>query len=119
MFPDKAHPLDPDWDVVGCPECHAPAEVLERFHVAGTTDWIEHVKVRCAWRHWFMMLADCLPSFTAALSGPSGSDGSSPATGAFFSSPRAPVRCRERSASSVVPAAPRGPSSAPPPGHRD
>jgi hypothetical protein len=47
-----------------CPEpgCVAPAEIVDRF-VQGSTDGpIEHVRIRCVRRHWFLlpvaMLAD-------------------------------------------------------------
>jgi hypothetical protein len=48
-------------DVTGCPECGAPAEVVARFELLSTAGPVEHVKVVCAQRHWFMQLAERCP----------------------------------------------------------
>ena len=48
-------------DLVVCPECAAPAEVVDRFALPGTDGPVEHVKVRCLVRHWFLMPAASLP----------------------------------------------------------
>jgi hypothetical protein len=42
-------------DLVVCPECAAPAEVVDRFAVPSTHGPVEHVKVRCLSRHWFLL----------------------------------------------------------------
>jgi len=52
----------PEWELVGCPECGAPAEVVDRFQLGSTSGAAGHVKIRCVRRHWFLMLAERLPS---------------------------------------------------------
>ncbi len=47
-------------DLVGCPECAAPAEVVERFVLDSTDGPIEHATVRCAGRHRFTVLVERL-----------------------------------------------------------
>jgi hypothetical protein len=42
-------------DATTCPECGAPAEVTDRFALAGTDGPMEHLKVICVRRHWFLM----------------------------------------------------------------
>lgn len=44
-------------DVVGCPECAAPAEVVDRFDLPSTSGPIAHVQVQCLHRHRFTMTA--------------------------------------------------------------
>jgi hypothetical protein len=48
-------------DLVVCPECSAPAEVVDRFALPGTDGPVEHVKVACLARHWFLLPATSLP----------------------------------------------------------
>jgi hypothetical protein len=40
-------------EIVGCPECAAPAEVVDRFVLGSTAGPIEHVIVLCIERHRF------------------------------------------------------------------
>jgi hypothetical protein len=49
-------------DMVGCPACAAPAEVVERFVLDSTDGPIEHATVRCADRHRFTVLVERLTS---------------------------------------------------------
>lgn len=50
-------------DITGCPECGVPAEVTDRFVVDSTDGPVEHVRIRCADRHWFLLpLASLCPS---------------------------------------------------------
>jgi hypothetical protein len=42
-------------DLVVCPECAAPAEVVDRFALPSTDGLVEHVKVQCLSRHWFLL----------------------------------------------------------------
>jgi hypothetical protein len=49
-------------ELVGCPECGAPAEVVERFVLDSTDGPIEHATVRCADRHRFTVLVERLTS---------------------------------------------------------
>jgi hypothetical protein len=61
-------------DLVVCPECAAPAEVVDRFALPSTHGPVEHVKLQCLGRHWFLLPASSLapvhtPS-TATTTGP-------------------------------------------------
>jgi hypothetical protein len=47
-------------DLVGCPVCAAPAEIVERFVLESTDGPIEHATVRCADRHRFTVLVERL-----------------------------------------------------------
>ena len=49
-------------DLVVCPECALPAEVLDRFGLSSTGGTLEHVKIRCLARHWFLMPVTMLPA---------------------------------------------------------
>jgi hypothetical protein len=42
-------------DATTCPECAAPAEVTDRFALESTEGPIEHVRLQCVRRHWFLM----------------------------------------------------------------
>ena len=48
--------------VVGysCPECDEPVEVEWRDWADSTSGPVEHIKIRCANRHWFLMLTEQL-----------------------------------------------------------
>ena len=48
-------------DLVVCPDCGAPAEVLDRFALQGTDGPVEHAKVACLARHWFLLPVTSLP----------------------------------------------------------
>jgi hypothetical protein len=54
-------------DLVGCPECKAPAEVVDRFVLPSTDGPVEHVKVHCINRHWHTGAAETLPTVPAGL----------------------------------------------------
>ena len=54
-----------DLELVVCPECAAPAEVVDRFALPSTDGAIEHVKVRCLVRHWFVLPAAAMPAVHA------------------------------------------------------
>jgi hypothetical protein len=47
-------------EYVSCPECGLPAMVEWRTEVGSTTGAVEHVKIRCVDRHWFLMPAERL-----------------------------------------------------------
>ena len=49
-------------DLVVCPECAAPAEVVDRIAFPSTDGPVEHVKVACLARHWFLLPAASLPT---------------------------------------------------------
>jgi hypothetical protein len=42
-------------DTTTCPECGAPAEVTRRSALESTDGPVEHVKIQCVRRHWFLM----------------------------------------------------------------
>jgi hypothetical protein len=52
-------------DLVVCPECAAPAEVVDRFVLPSTDGPVEHVKVACLMRHWFLLPVAALPAVGA------------------------------------------------------
>ena len=49
-------------DLVGCPDCGAPAEVVDRFALPSTDGDVEHVKLMCLVRHWFLLPTTALPT---------------------------------------------------------
>jgi hypothetical protein len=54
--------LSPAWDSVACPECGGPAEVQWRSVLESTDGPVEHAKVLCAQRHWFLLPVERLAS---------------------------------------------------------
>jgi hypothetical protein len=62
---------DDELDLVVCPECAAPAEVLDRFGLGSTAGTLEHVKIQCLARHWFLMPVTMLPTM-GTIAAPSG-----------------------------------------------
>lgn len=42
-------------DLTTCPQCLAPAEVQRRTVLGSTSGPLEHVKLMCVRRHWFLM----------------------------------------------------------------
>jgi hypothetical protein len=52
--------VDMRMDIVSCPECDAVATV-ERYGTAvGSDGPVDHVKISCPNRHWFLLPADLL-----------------------------------------------------------
>jgi hypothetical protein len=49
-------------ELVVCPECAAPAEIVDRFALPSTDGAVEHVKVQCLGRHWFLLPVSSLPA---------------------------------------------------------
>ena len=47
-----------DLELVGCPECAAPAEIVDRFELAGTDGPVAHIKILCLHRHWFTIIRE-------------------------------------------------------------
>jgi hypothetical protein len=43
-------------EIIGCPECAAPAEVVDRFVLESTDGPVAHAVVLCVLRHRFTML---------------------------------------------------------------
>jgi hypothetical protein len=52
-------------EIVSCPTCAAPAEIEERGALVGTDGPVQHVKVTCVRRHWFLMPRDMLEPVAA------------------------------------------------------
>ncbi|MBV8539406.1 MAG: hypothetical protein JO364_15620 [Pseudonocardiales bacterium] len=48
------------FDIVACPECSMTATMQQGNRVESTDGPIDHVRVTCANRHWFLMPADTL-----------------------------------------------------------
>jgi len=53
-------------DIVCCPSCGQPAEVVWRTHLRSTDGVIEHVRLQCLAQHVFLMPAAGLVSMCAA-----------------------------------------------------
>ena len=47
--------------LTSCPDCHAPAEITDRFTLASTDGPVAHVAVSCLAGHHYRMPADKLP----------------------------------------------------------
>lgn len=47
-------------DATTCPECGAPAEITGRDALESTDGPVEHVRVVCVRRHWFLLSAASL-----------------------------------------------------------
>lgn len=57
-------------DLVACPECHLPAEVVDRDVWESTEGPVEHARVRCVARHVLTLPSDRLASLAASLARP-------------------------------------------------
>jgi hypothetical protein len=55
------HGTTADLELLACPGCGAPAEVVDRFVLPSTDGPVEHLKIGCVTRHWFTVAADRLP----------------------------------------------------------
>ena len=62
MTDDRSTEFFGELDLVVCPECAAPAEVVDRFALPSTEGPVEHVKVQCLSRHWFLLPEAALPT---------------------------------------------------------
>jgi hypothetical protein len=51
-------PVSRELVIIGCPECGTPAEVEWFTLLTSTAGLVEHLKIRCVQRHWFLMPAD-------------------------------------------------------------
>jgi len=56
-------------DLTACPECAEPAEVQWRTVMHGTDGPVEHAKVLCARRHWFLLPTAMLASARGTAQG--------------------------------------------------
>jgi hypothetical protein len=57
---DTANGADQHLDFVACPECSLTAAVQHWGQAESTDGPIDHVKMTCVNRHWFLMSADRL-----------------------------------------------------------
>jgi hypothetical protein len=48
--------------LVGCPQCSAPAEITDGFVLESTSGPVEHLIVCCVRRHRFTLTSDHLPA---------------------------------------------------------
>jgi hypothetical protein len=53
-------------EIVCCPSCGQPAEVVWRTHLCSTDGIVEHVKLQCLAQHVFLMPAAGLITMCAA-----------------------------------------------------
>ena len=56
------HDHDTALDVVGCPQCGGPAEVVDRFDLESTDGPVAHVRLMCVQRHWMIVPVERLPA---------------------------------------------------------
>lgn len=52
-------------DMTFCPQCGQPAEVLDRSSLESTDGPVEHVRIRCVNRHWFLLPAATVERYAA------------------------------------------------------
>jgi hypothetical protein len=45
-------------DLIACPQCGAPAEVVQRFWLTSTDGPVEHLKTSCVSKHWLTPRAE-------------------------------------------------------------
>ena len=55
-------------DLTVCPECAEPAEIRWRAVMESTDGPIEHAKILCSRRHWFLLPVAALARFELAVS---------------------------------------------------
>jgi hypothetical protein len=58
MMPD---PAPNQLEIVACPECGLPAEVVDRVAVTSTAGPVELRRTLCVRRHWYMMADSSAP----------------------------------------------------------
>ncbi|MGH3815446.1 MAG: hypothetical protein ACRDUV_23850 [Pseudonocardiaceae bacterium] len=59
-IPNTAEFADQHLDVVACPECSMTAALQRGDRVESTDGPVDHVRITCVNRHWFLMPADML-----------------------------------------------------------
>ena len=62
MIDDRTTDHTGGLDLAVCPDCAAPAEVVDRFALPSTDGDVEHVKLMCLSRHRFLLPAAALPT---------------------------------------------------------
>jgi hypothetical protein len=53
--------------MTSCPECHQPAEIQWRAVLHSTDGPVEHVKILCLQRHWFLLPVATVAGFAGEL----------------------------------------------------
>ena len=43
-----------------CPQCGLPTEITERLVLDSTDGPVEHVRIKCVQRHWFLLPVESL-----------------------------------------------------------
>ncbi|SOD98748.1 hypothetical protein [Blastococcus haudaquaticus] len=56
-------------ELTACPECCAPAEIEWRLPVDSTHGPVDHVKVYCVRRHWFLMPSEEIAALAGVVPG--------------------------------------------------
>lgn len=64
---DHTSPSSITFDIVDCPSCGLPAEIVDTFTLGSTDGPVEHVKVVCIAGHWFTPQADRLGATPAPV----------------------------------------------------
>jgi hypothetical protein len=59
-------------DLIACPQCGAPAEVVERFWLDSTDGPVEHLKTTCVSKHWLTPRAETVDQGWPAVRAPAG-----------------------------------------------
>lgn len=59
-IPNTADDADQHLDIVACPECSMTASLQRGNRVESTDGPVDHVRITCVNRHWFLMPADTL-----------------------------------------------------------
>jgi uncharacterized protein YbaR (Trm112 family) len=59
-FPNTADDTDQHLDFLACPECSMTATLQRGNQVESTDGPVDHVRITCVNRHWFLMPADTL-----------------------------------------------------------
>jgi hypothetical protein len=49
-------------ETIPCPQCGAPARIVERFWLGSTAGPVEHLRIGCANHHWLTPLAETSPA---------------------------------------------------------
>ncbi|MGH4006727.1 MAG: hypothetical protein ACRDTH_00910 [Pseudonocardiaceae bacterium] len=57
---DTADSADHHLDIVTCPECSMIATLQRGDQLESTDGLVDHVRITCVNRHWFLMPADTL-----------------------------------------------------------
>jgi hypothetical protein len=59
-------------DLIACPQCGAPAEVVQRFWLPSTDGPVEHLKTTCVSKHWLTPPAETVHQQWPAVRAPAG-----------------------------------------------